>query len=253
VPTKSKMDKKISIKNKVVLVTGSNRGIGKAITEEMIKNGAKKVYATARNIESLDDLKKKYGDKLVQVKLDVTSKEDIKNLSKIANDVEILVNNSGVFSQGSIGSENLLEGLKQNLDVNLYGVVNVTEALLSTIKSKESGAIVIVSSIAALGNMSYGQAYSISKAATHSLIQAYRGHFKDTNILVSGLYPGPIETDMTKDFDIVKETPEQVGKATVQGIENGDEEIFTDSVSEHYGELYMRAPKLVEKDYQNNF
>ena len=222
------MEKKISVNGKVAFVSGSNRGIGKAITVELLEQGAAKVYAGARNVASLDGLKAQYGDRLIPVTLDVTNDQSIAAAASMASDVEILVNNAGIAETGSFLGGNLLDSFKNNLEVNLWGVVKVTNALLETLMKQEAGAIVTVSSVVGLANAPMTLTYSVSKAGLHSLIQGLRGELKKTNILVSGVYPGPIDTDMAKGFPIDKESPENVAKDVIQGMADGVEDIFPD-------------------------
>ena len=91
------MSKKISIKDSIALVSGANRGIGKAITEELLNKGIKKVYAGARKLESLTELKEKYGDRLELVQLDVTNQASVDNAAKLASDSTMLINNAGYW------------------------------------------------------------------------------------------------------------------------------------------------------------
>ena len=240
---------KISIKDKVALVSGSNRGIGKAITEALLENGAKKVYAGARNVESLNELKAKYGERLVPVELDVTKDATIARVAETAQDVEILVNNAGVLVPGNFTNGNLLESMQANFDVNVWGLVKLTNALFSSIKSRESGAIVCVSSVVGLANMPVATTYSASKAAVHSIIQGLRGELKGSNILVAGVYPGPIDTDMAKGFEMDKDSPENVAKNVINAIENGVEDIFPDVMSEQVGAGYASSPKAIETQF----
>lgn len=243
--------KKVSIEGKIALVTGANRGIGRAITVELLENGAKKVYAGARDINSLNELQEKYGDRLVPLELDVTKDSDIENAAKTATDIEILVNNAGVLAMGNFSSGNILESLKANLDVNVWGLVKLTDAFLETIKKQESGAIVNVSSMVGLASMPMGLAYSASKAAVHSIGQGLRAELSDSNILVATVYPGPIDTDMTKGFELDKESPENVAKNVIQGIKEGTEDIYPDPMSKQMGNLYASNPKEVEKQFAN--
>ena len=243
------MEKKISANGKIAFVSGSNRGIGKAITIELLEQGAAKVYAGARNIASLDELKQQYGARLVPVALNVTDDQSIEAAAKIANDVEILINNAGVYAIGSFLGGNLLESLKTNLDVNLWGVVKVTNTFLKAIMKHEAGAIINVSSVVGLANAPATLAYSISKAAIHSLTQGLRGELKETNILVSGVYPGPIATDMTAGYPMDMETPENVAKEILQGMADGVEDIFPDPMSKQIGQAYSMSPKTVEQQF----
>ncbi len=244
-------NKQINVENKVALVSGANRGIGRAITIELLEKGAKKVYAGARKPDSLQDLKQQYGDRLVPIALDVTQDDSISNAAQNAPDVEILVNNAGVFEFGNFTNGNLLESLKANFDVNVWGLVKLTNAFVDSIRSKESGAIVSVSSVAGLANMPAGLTYSASKAAVHSIVQGLRGELKDSNVLVSGVYPGPIDTDMAKDFDMDKDSPENVAQDIVQSIQGGVEDIFPDIMSKQIGAGFFASPKAVEEQFVN--
>ncbi len=245
------MAKEISIKGKVALVTGANRGIGKAITEELLEKGAAKVYAAARDTDSLSELVEQYGEKVVAVQLDVTDDASIAKAAETATDVQILVNNAGIIPMGNFLGGNLIETLEANLEVNVWGLVKVTNAFVKPMAELESAAIVNISSMAGLGNMPMMLTYSTSKAAAHSITQGLRAELKDTGVLVSGVYPGPIDTDMTKGFEMPKDSPENVARNVVQGIEDGNEDIFPDAMSQQMGALYMTSPKEVETQFAN--
>lgn len=239
----------VSVEGKVAFVSGANRGIGKAVTLALLERGAKKVYAGARNPTSLNSLKACYGDRLVAVELDVTRDESIAEAARLAGDCEILINNAGIFSVGNFLSGNLLESLNTNLEVNLWGLVKLTAAFLPNLRKQKSAAIACVSSIIGLASMPMGLTYCVSKAAVHSTIQGLRGELKDSNILVSGVYPGPIETDMTKDLQMDKDSPENVARYIIDGLESGLEDIFPDAMSSEMGKLYADSPKELEKQF----
>lgn len=239
----------VSVEGKTAFVSGSNRGIGKAVTVALLERGAKKVYAGARNTASLKSLKACYGDRLIPIELDVTQDESIAEAARLAKDTEILINNAGIFSVGNFLNGKLLESLQTNLEVNLWGLIKLTAAFLPELKKQNSSAISCVSSIIGLANMPMGLTYCVSKAAVHSTIQGLRGELKDTNILVSGVYPGPIETDMAKDLEMDKDSPENVAKHILDGLESGLEDIFPDAMSSEMGKLYSESPKELEKQF----
>ena len=239
--------KQTQVEGKVALVTGANRGIGRAIAVELLENGAAKVYACARNTSALEDLKNQYGERMVPVQLDVTNQAHIDAAAAQAGDVDILVNNAGVLVPGNFSMGNVEETLKANFDVNVYGLANVTSAFYNGIKEKNSGAIVNVASVVGLANMPMGSTYSASKAAVHNLTQGIRGELKQSNVLVACVYPGPIDTDMTDEFEVDKDSPENVAKNVVQGIKNGVEDIFPDVMSQQVKEGYNANPKAVEE------
>lgn len=240
---------KIEIAEKVALVTGSNRGIGKAIVTELIAQGAKKVYAGARDVSTLADLQEKYGDKIVPVQLDVTNQEDIDKVAALATDINILINNAGALDFGGFFGGNASEVFEKHLAVNVHGLINVSKAHIDTLKNNDKTAIVNISSLAGLGNMPVINSYSVSKAAVHSITQGFRGELAKDNILVVGVYPGPIDTEMAKDFDMAKDSPENVAKAIVDGLANGSEDVFPDQMSVQVGKSYFSNPKGVEKEF----
>ena len=240
---------KINPEGKTVFISGSNRGIGKAIAVELLEQGAKKVYAGARDTSSLDNLKVKYGDKLVPVELDVTDDNSINEAAAKIKDVDILVNNAGVFATGGIFSEQAFDSLDTNLRVNLWGVIKLTNAVIEQLKQPGETAIINISSVAGLANMPMAATYSVSKSAVHSLTQGMRGELVNNNVLVMGVYPGPIDTDMAKGLPMEKDSPENVAKNIVQGLIEGKNDVFPDAMSNQVGALYAENPKSVEDNF----
>ncbi|GBD90048.1 3-oxoacyl-[acyl-carrier-protein] reductase FabG [bacterium BMS3Abin04] len=240
---------KINPGGKTVFISGSNRGIGKAIAVELLEQGAEKVYAGARDPSSLDELKEKYGEKLVPVQLDVTDDNSINAAASQVRDIDILVNNAGVFAAGGIFSEQALSSLETNLNVNLWGIVKLTNSVLEQLRQPKETAIINISSVTGLANMPMAATYSVSKAAVHSLTQGIRGELANDNVLVMGVYPGPIDTDMAKDLQMEKDSPENVAKNIVQSLIEGREYVFPDVMSGQVGALYAANPKSVEDNF----
>lgn len=242
---------KLNVKNKIALVSGANRGIGKATTIELLESGVSKVYAGARNISNLKELVTLYGDRIVPIQLDVTNKESINLAIKNIEELDILVNNAGIMALGGMFDDLENSNLEQNLNVNVYGVINLTNAVIHLLKESSNGAIVNVSSLAGLGNMPVIGTYSVTKAAVHSITQGMRAELTDNNILVAGVYPGPIDTDMASDFEMNKDTPKNVATNILKGLLNGTEDIFPDQMSSQVGALYASNPKEIEKQFAN--
>ena len=239
----------IAPEGKVAFVSGSNRGVGKAITTELLEHGAQKVYAGARNVDSLSELTAIYQDRLVPTRLDVTDDISIATAAENAGDVEIVINNAGVFVTGGVLSSDTLETLRKNHEVYVLGVLKVTNAFIDALRKKPTAASVNMSSVAGLGNMPMAATYSVTKAAVHSITQGMRGELANDNIVVVGVYPGPIDTDMGKNIDMDKESPENVAKDVVQGLIEGKEDIFPDAMSKSIGQAYMSDPKTVETQF----
>jgi len=158
-----------SIANKVALVTGANKGIGKAIVESFIDHGVKKVYLAVRNTETTKDLEEKYGNKVVTVQADVTKPDDITAMAKEASDVEILVSNAGIYLPDMPFEKNADELLKNQLDVNVFGFLRLTTAFAGILENNK-GALIQLNSVASLKGFSKGFfTYSATKAASYSL------------------------------------------------------------------------------------
>lgn len=239
----------VKVNGKTAFVSGANRGIGRATVIELLERGAAKVYAAARATDKLSDLKEKYGERLVPVALDLTKDESIAAVANSISDVDILINNAGVLFGSTMLAENAVEELADNLEVNVYGLLKLTHALMPAIKKESETAIANVSSMAGLGNMPVIGTYSVSKAAVHSITQGLRAELANDNVLVSCIYPGPIDTEMTATMDMDKDKPENVAKAIIDGIENGTEEIFPDKMSVQAGQFYLQDPKAVEGEF----
>lgn len=240
---------KLNPEGKIALISGANRGIGKAIAIELLERGASKVYAGARNINSLEALTKTYGSRVVPVELDVTKDKSIEAAAQQIEDLDILVNNAGVFAMGSIFSPLANKSLEENLNVNVWGVLKLSNAVIKHLRKDKETAIINIASVAGLGNMPMAATYSISKAAVHSLTQGMRGELVEANTLVMGVYPGPIDTDMAAGISMEKDSPENVAKNIVNGLLEGKEDVFPDVMSVQIGGFYAANPKGVEQQF----
>lgn len=241
--------KTLNPKGKTALVSGANRGIGKAILIELLEQGISKVYAGARNTDSLNELVKTYNGKVIPVQLDVTNNESIKKVSEIVESIDILVNNAGVFAPGGVMAESALESLETNLNVNVWGLLKLTNAMLPQLKNSEASAVINISSVAGLANMPMAATYSVSKAAVHSITQGMRAELNENNTLVMGVYPGPIDTDMSAQLEMEKDSPQNVAKAIVNSMSEGVEDVYPDVMSKEVGAYYAQNPKEIEKQF----
>lgn len=234
------------IEGSVALVTGANRGLGRSIAEALLERGAKKVYAGARDTTSLEGLTEKYGDRVVPLKLDVTKPEDVANAAKAAGDVALLINNAGVAQATQLNAESTLEQARQEMEVNYFAPLTLTQGFEKSL-AEHQGAVVNVASIAGLTNFPFFPTYSASKAAVHSLTQGTRILLGGRGVAVFGVYPGPVDTDMAKDIEMDKTSPQQVANNILDGIEAGQEDIFPDSFAKGFGEQFHSSPKSSEQ------
>jgi NAD(P)-dependent dehydrogenase (short-subunit alcohol dehydrogenase family) len=235
----------MKIENSIALVTGSNRGLGRSLVERLLALGAKKIYAAARDIKSLDGL---FQDpRVVPVQLNVTDPRSIEEAAKRASDVQILFNNAGLLASFNVLTSTR-EQLQQDLNVNLFGLIETSKAFLPALQSA-SGAIVNVLTVVSLASMPGLGGYSASKAAAFSVTQALRGELKAKGIQVFNAYPGPIDTDMIRGFDLPKTSPEDVAKAILAGVSEGHEDIAPDPMSRGILAAWLKDPKAIESQF----
>src|SRR5262245_52706571 len=212
----------MNIANKTVLITGANRGIGRALVDEALRRGAKRVYAGTRS--ALQNADKR----VTPLTLDVT---DVSQIQRAANEVDtldILVNNAGVAVYDDLSTSDVIE---QHLAVNVLGMFKVSRAFLPLLR-RSKGAIVNNLSLAALAPLPVVPAYSISKAAAFSMTQSLRTFLAGQGVTVHAVFLGPIDTEMTRGFEIPKASPESAALGIFDGLEKGEEDIFPDPASQ---------------------
>jgi NAD(P)-dependent dehydrogenase (short-subunit alcohol dehydrogenase family) len=221
-----------------VLVTGANRGIGRALIEEALKRGAKRVYAGTRQPLAHPD------GRVTPLTLDVTNAAQIQEAIKIVGSLDLLINNAGVALFDDLSDRAALE---RHLAVNLFGTYAVTQAFLPLL-ARSRGALVNVLSAAAVAAVPVLPAYSISKAAAFSLTQSLRALCAGQGVRVHAVLAGPVDTDMARGLDIPKAAPESVARAIFDGVENDEEEIFPDPLSAAMAESWRNgAAKALER------
>ena len=227
-------------KDKAVLVTGANRGIGRSLVEEALRRGAKQVYAGTRQPFTHPDAR------VTPVTLDVTNAEQIRKAVETVGSLDMLINNAGVMLFDDLSDSAAIERL---LAVKLFGPYGVSQAFLPLL-SRSQGAIVNVLSMAAVAAVPFSPAYSISKAAALSLTQSLRALWAGRGVRVHAVLAGPVDTDMSRDLAIPKASAESVARAIFDGVENGDEDIFPDPMSASIAEGWRNgAAKALERQF----
>jgi len=237
------------LENRVVLVTGANRGIGKNIVEEFLAKGARKVYAAARNLETLNPLLAAHPKSVVPVLIDLNKPQTITDAAEIAGDVEILVNNAGMFKASDLLSADAVPALQTEMEVNVYGLMRMAQAFAPILKANGGGALVQLNSIASMKNFSDLATYSASKAASYSITQALRDVLKDQGTHVVSVHPGPIATDMGNDagFGEIAEPAERVSQAIIAALAANEFHSFPDSMAKQIEAAYQSfATNIVE-------
>ena len=210
------------IEEKAVLLTGANRGLGRALVDEALRRGAKQVYAASRRPMVVPD------ERVTRLILDVTDAAQIREAAERVESLDVVINNAGLSVPDDLSDRSAFE---RHLAVNLYGTLDVTRAFLPAL-TRSHGAVVNIVSLGAVAAVPVLPAYSVSKAASLSLTQSLRALLVARGVGVYAVMPGPIDTDMVRDLDIPKTPAEDVARAILDGVERGEEEIFPDPMSQ---------------------
>ena len=212
----------MTIAGRTVLVTGANRGIGRALVDETLRRGAKRVYAGTRQpLAHIDG-------RVTPLTLDVTNAEQIQAAVERVESLDVLINNAGIALYDDLTD---FDAIGRHLAVNLFGMFNVTQAFLPLLK-RSKGAIVNNLSMVALAGLPIIPAYSISKAAALNMTQSLRALLVGQGVTVHAVILGPIDTDMNRGFDIPKASPESAAQGIFDGLEKGEDDIFPDPASQ---------------------
>lgn len=225
------------INRTVALVTGANRGIGRALVKGLLDAGAAKVYAGARNPAALADLVKEAGPRVVPIMLDVTSDADVAAAARQAGDINLLINNAGVAGYTAGLEPNALASARHEMEVNYFGLLRVTTAFAPILKQQGGGTVANIASIASLINFPALGTYSASKAAAWSLSYALRAALAPQATRLIIVYPGPIDTAMAEQLPLEKAPTSVVVDALLTALSDGTDEIFPDPISK---DLYAR-------------
>lgn len=233
----------MKLNDKTVLVTGANRGIGRALVSALLSKGVRKVYAGARNTEALPD----FGDPRVEpLRIDITDAAQVRDAAQKASDIDLLINNAGTAAFGSL-LEAPIEQLHDDMRVNFYGTLDVVRNFVPVLTRSPDSAIVNVVTIAAFVNFPMLGGYSASKAALWSLSQGIRMELAAKGIDVHTVNPGPIDTDLAKDIEIEKTSPQDAAAEIIAGIERGDADIFPDAGSQQMFDIWRSDYRQLEQ------
>jgi len=220
----------MKLKNKIAIVTGSGRGIGKSTALELAKEGAKVVVSDIdiKECQNVCNEIKKIGFDAIAVKCDISKKSDVdamikKTMQKFQK-IDILINNAGV-----VLTKPFVEMTEKDwdfvLDINLKGVFLCTNAVVKQMIKQKSGKIISVASIAGEVGFMNTSAYCASKAGIINLTRGLALELSPHNINVNAIAPGVIATKMTEDMLKDKKTKEVLLASTPLGRVGQPEEI----------------------------
>ncbi len=230
-----------TIKGSVVFITGATGAIAKALIAELKSRGAAKIYAAARDISSLTA-----SDRLVLVKMDVTSDADVANAAGMAGDVTLLINNAGINHNTAFMVAPDIAIAREEIEINYLAPLRVTKAFAPAL-IRNKGAVLNLLTILARVNLPFMGSYCASKAAGLSLTQGLRGELAPKGVRVAAALPGAIETRMTAMLTIPKMTTADAAKEILNGFEAGEEETYVGEMARGLAQGLAHDPKGVER------
>ncbi|MEM8685308.1 MAG: SDR family oxidoreductase [Pseudomonadota bacterium] len=233
----------MTLENRIVLVTGANRGIGRATVDALLETGVQKIYAGARNTDSLPT----FGDdRVVALAIDITDDSSVQSAAAAATDVDLLINNAGTAEFADMLSAPM-DTIRADMEVNYYGTLAVTRAFVPSLELKPNAAIINVVTVAAFVAFPSLPGYSASKAALWSQSQGLRMSLASKGIALHTVNPGPIDTDMAKDIELEKVTPRHAADEILRGFEAGEADIFPDPTSKELFGLWKKDYRALEQ------
>ena len=215
----------MKVAGSVALVTGANRGLGLAFAKALVEMGAARVYAAARNPAAITMTG------VVPLKLDVTSDEDAIAAAHAARNVNLLVNNAGIARPGGFLDNEAVEAAREQFEVNFVGPLRMARAFSSILAKNGGGAIINVLSVASWLNGPMLATYGASKSAAWALTNGLRIELAQQGTQVVGLHAGFIDTDLTRNVDAPKSSPEEIVRSTLEALERGEGEVLADEIT----------------------
>jgi NAD(P)-dependent dehydrogenase (short-subunit alcohol dehydrogenase family) len=220
---------RVTIAGTHALVTGANRGLGKAFVDELLKRGVAVVYAAARNPDTIDI----DDDRVIPIRLDVTNTDDVLAAASRCADVSVLINNAGAMLRAPLLAAPDLSAARSEMETNYFGTLAMCRAFAPVLARNGGGAVVNVLSVVSWLASPFNGSYGASKSAEWALTNAIRIELRAAGTLVVGVHAGWIDTDMAANVPESKISTGDVARQTLDGVQRGDEEVLTDDSTRH--------------------
>jgi NAD(P)-dependent dehydrogenase (short-subunit alcohol dehydrogenase family) len=239
----------MNIEGCVALVTGANRGLGRAYVAALVAAGASKVYAGTRDLSDMQS----NDSRVVPMRLDVTDASDVDSVAKACEDVNILINNAGIMLANSILASNSEDAMRREFEVNVFGVLRMSRTFSSILAKNGGGAIVNMLSIVSWFVFPFNATYCASKHAALAVTDGLRIELKGQGTRVIGVYAGIIDTDMAAGSTQPRTPPRQVAEATLNGLRQGIDHVLADQRAHDIWDAVRKDPEALARQMQERW
>lgn len=239
----------MNVKGSTALVTGANRGFGRALVQALLDAGAAKVYATARDPSSLQPLALASGGRVATLTLDITRADHIAAAAAACSDVTLLFNNAGINRHQGVIAATSLDDAKAEMASNYFGTLAMCRAFAPVLEAHGGGAIVNVLSILAKATIPAMGSLCASKAAALRMTEGMRAELGGQGTQVIALMTGAMDTDMERDFQGPKSAPAEVAATLLAQIAEGAEEVYHGPMPEWINAALKGDAKALEREF----
>lgn len=214
----------MQIEGSVALVTGANRGLGRALAEEFVRRGAAKVYAAAREPQQIRS------GAVVPLQLEINDPRSVAAAAATASDVTILVNNAGNNVPATL-LDGSMDDIRAVMETHYFGTLGVTRAFAPVLRANAPGAILNIASVLSWLHPGTAGPYCAAKAALWAQTDCVRDELAPSDVAVTALHVGYVDTDMIAHIDAPKNDPRLVAAAALDGVSSGADEVLADELS----------------------
>ena len=234
----------MKIAGAVALVTGANRGLGRAYVQALLQAGAAKVYSGIRDPNASIE------PGSTPIKLDVTKSAEVAGAASTCDDVSLLINNAGALQRSSFIFAPSMDAARSEMETNYFGTLAMSRAFAGVLGRNGGGALVNMLSVVSWFTYPLSASQCASKAAALSLTDGVRMELRAQGTLVAGVFAGFIDTDMARGVEAPKSAPFAIAQRVLAGIERGEEEILADARSAAVREAIRSDPAALRADMQ---
>jgi NAD(P)-dependent dehydrogenase (short-subunit alcohol dehydrogenase family) len=235
----------MEIAHSVPVVTGANRGLGRALVDALLERGVARVYALSRNPSQVRD-----DPRIIAIRFDLADPESIEAAATASTGATLLINNASTAAfAGPLEADPA--AVRCEMEINYNGTYAAIRAFIPVLAASGDGRIVNVLSLLSLASTPPMTGYSASKAAAHSLTQALRPVLAAQGITVHGVYPAGIDTDMLAGIEAPKTSAIDVANGLLDGLAEDLEDIFPDPNARAMSTTWWTDPKAFERAFSD--